>query len=45
MLLLIDNLHIRVITEHGELLRELTLDPNRDCQPRGIRPGAQPPQT
>jgi transposase InsO family protein len=33
--LLIQELRIRVITEDGELLRELTLDPNRDYQPRG----------
>ena len=35
VLLLIADLHIRVITEHGELLRELTLDPTRDHQPQG----------
>ena len=38
--LLIDNLHIRVIDRHtGELIRELTLDPSRDYQPRGLPPG------
>jgi transposase InsO family protein len=38
--LLIDDLHIRVIRRHtGELIRELTLDPTRDYQPRGLRPG------
>src|SRR3954470_14229769 len=38
--LLIDDLHIRVIDRHtGELLRELTLDPSRDFQPRGLPPG------
>ena len=38
--LLIDDLHIRIIDRHsGELLRELTLDPNRDFQPRGVPPG------
>ena len=38
--LLVDDLHIRVITRHtGELLRELTLDPTRDYQPRGVPPG------
>ena len=38
--LLIDDLHIRVIDRHtGELLRELTLDPSRDFQPRGVPPG------
>ena len=38
--LLVDDLHIRVIDRHtGELLRELTLDPTRDFQPRGVSPG------
>lgn len=38
--LLIDDLHIRVIARHtGELIRELTLDPTRDYQPRGLPPG------
>jgi transposase InsO family protein len=38
--LLIDDLHIRVIHRHtGELIRELTLDPTRDFQPRGLPPG------
>ncbi|MFN2625761.1 MAG: IS481 family transposase [Mycobacteriales bacterium] len=32
--LLVDELHVRVITEDGELLRELTLDPTRDYQPQ-----------
>jgi transposase InsO family protein len=37
--LLIDDLHIRVIDRHtGELLRELTLDPTRDFQPRSVPP-------
>lgn len=41
--LLIDDLHIRVTHRHtGELLRELTLNPSRDFQPRGVPPG--PPQ-
>jgi transposase InsO family protein len=40
VLLLIDNLHIRVIARYtGELIRELTLDPTRDYQPRGLPPG------
>ena len=40
VLLLIDNLHIRVIGRHtGELIRELILDPTRDYQPRGLPPG------
>lgn len=35
--LLIEDLHIRIVARHtGELLRELTLDPSRDFQPRGV---------
>jgi transposase InsO family protein len=38
--ILVADLHIRVIAiETGELLRELTLDPNRDYQPTGRPPG------
>jgi transposase InsO family protein len=38
--LLIHDRHIRIIDRHtGELLRELTLDPTRDFQPRGVPPG------
>jgi len=38
--LLIDDRHIRVIHRHtGQLLRELTLDPRHDYQPRGLPPG------
>jgi transposase InsO family protein len=45
VLLLIDNLHIRVIHRHtGELIRELILNPTRDYQPRGLPPGP-PKQT
>jgi transposase InsO family protein len=40
--LLIHDLHIRIIDRHtGDLLRELTLDPSRDFQPRG-RPPSPP---
>jgi transposase InsO family protein len=40
VLMLIHDLHIRVINATtGELLRELTLDPNRDYQPTGRPPG------
>ena len=35
VLVLVDDLHVRVITEDGELLRELILDPSRDYQPHG----------
>jgi Integrase core domain len=34
VLVLVDDLRVRVITEDGEILRELTLDPTRDYQPR-----------
>lgn len=34
VLILAADLHIRVITKHGQLLRELTLDPSRDYQPQ-----------
>jgi transposase InsO family protein len=38
--LLVEDLQIRIIDRHtGELLRELTLDPSRDFQPRGVPPG------
>lgn len=40
VVLLVQNLHIRVIAkETGELLRQLTLNPNRDYQPTGKPPG------
>ncbi|MGH2580969.1 MAG: IS481 family transposase [Actinomycetota bacterium] len=35
VLVLVHDLHVRVLTEDGELLRELTLDPTRDYQPHG----------
>jgi transposase InsO family protein len=34
VLLLVADRHVRVITDDGELLRELTIDPNRNNQPR-----------
>lgn len=34
VLVLVHDLHVRVLTERGELIRELTLDPSRDYQPR-----------
>jgi len=37
VIVLIDGLRIRVLTEDGKLLRELTLDPSRDYQPKGGR--------
>jgi hypothetical protein len=30
---------IRILAGDGTLLRQLTLDPNRDCLPRRVRPG------
>jgi transposase InsO family protein len=43
VILLVDDLHIRVIHRHtGELIRELVLDPTRDFQPRGLPP--KPPR-
>jgi transposase InsO family protein len=43
--LLVDDLRIRVIHRHtGQLIRELTLDPTRDYQPRRLPPGP-PKQT
>jgi transposase InsO family protein len=35
VILLVDDLDVRVLTVDGELLRHLTLDPNRDYQPQG----------
>jgi len=35
VILLVDGLDVRVLSEGGELLRHLTLDPTRDYQPRG----------
>lgn len=42
VLLLVQDLEIRIINAAtGELLRELTLDPTRDYQPTGRKPGPQ----
>lgn len=38
--MLVDDPHVRVIhRDTGALIRELTLDPTRDFQPRGVPPG------
>jgi hypothetical protein len=38
--MLIQDLNIRIINAAtAELIRELTLDPTRDYQPRGVPPG------
>lgn len=43
VLALIADLYVRVVDANtGELLRELTLDPNRDYQPLGRPPGPRP---
>jgi transposase InsO family protein len=43
VLKLVDDLHVRVVNAAtGELLRELTIDPTRDYQPLGRRPGPSP---
>jgi transposase InsO family protein len=34
VIMLVDNLDVRVVSDHGELLRRLTLDPSRDYQPQ-----------
>ncbi|HET7524140.1 MAG TPA: IS481 family transposase [Acidimicrobiales bacterium] len=41
ILLLIHGPNVRIITQDGEILRELTLDPNRNYQPSG-RPRGRP---
>ncbi len=35
VIVLVDGLRVRVITQDGELIRELILDPTRDYQPHG----------
>jgi hypothetical protein len=35
VLVLVADLHVRVLREDGELLRDLTLDPSHDYQPQG----------
>jgi transposase InsO family protein len=43
VILLIQDLHVRVVhAATGELLRDLTIDPRRDYQPRGLPPGPPP---
>jgi len=32
--MLVHDLHIRIVTTSGQLLRELQLDPSRDYQPQ-----------
>ena len=43
VILLAQDLHVRVVNATtGELLRELTIDPDRDYQPTGRKPGPTP---
>jgi transposase InsO family protein len=43
ILLLVQDLHVRIVAAAtGELLRELTLNPNRNYQPTGRPPGPKP---
>ena len=43
VIVLIDDLDIRVLDQRsGTLIRKLTLDPTRDYQPRGVKPGNSP---
>ena len=35
VIMLVDGLNVRVLSQDGELLRQLTLDPTRDYQPQG----------
>ena len=43
VIMLVQDLHIRIINAAtGELLRQLTLDPSRDCQPTGRPPRPTP---
>lgn len=42
VLKLVDGLHVRIINAAtGELIRELLIDPSRDYQPLGRKPGPQ----
>ncbi len=41
--MLIHDLHVIVINrDTGEILRELTINPDKNSQPRGAKPGPQP---
>jgi transposase InsO family protein len=41
--MLVHDLHVIVIDrDTGEILRELTIDPDKDSQPRGVKPGPRP---
>jgi hypothetical protein len=36
---MIEDRHVRVLTDDGEVIRDLMLDPTRDYQPLGTPPG------
>ena len=41
--MLIHDLHVIVIDrDTAEILRELTINPDKDSQPRGVKPGPRP---
>ena len=41
--MLVHDLHVIVIDrDTGEILRELTINPDKDSQPRGVKPGPRP---
>ena len=41
--MLVHDLHVIVINrDTGEILRELAIDPTKDSQPRGVKPGPRP---
>jgi len=41
--MLIHDLHVLVINrDTGEIIRELTINPDKDSQPRGVKPGPRP---
>ena len=41
--MLVHDLHVIVINrDTGEILRELTINPDKDSQPRGAKPGPRP---
>ena len=44
--MLISDLNVRIINAAtGELIRELTINPTRDYQPRGVKPGPKKTRT
>ena len=41
--MLVHDLHVTIIDrDTGEILRELTINPDKDSQPRGVKPGPRP---